>query len=177
MKKVFSVVALLFLFGNMQAQAQFFKNIFINRYDKNNLHHGKWKYKEYINNKRSLMSIGRFDHGKQVGNWKYFYQSGNVRMTEHYTWHGDKRLVDITYYHENGQISNIGTAWIEDLEDKIHYYWTGDWKYFEKDGTPIKTVSYANGQAVKTIYTDGRIEVEVFDMPKHTLDLPIRKQN
>lgn len=170
MKKFLGLALLLLFLSKVPAQAQFLSGIIINRYDKNAVHHGKWKYIDRSNGRR-LICIGRFDHGKQVNEWKYFYPSGNLRMLEKYTWEGDKRLVDVTFYHENGLVSNKGLARVEIEGNKSHYYWFGDWIYFDNEGTPEKTVTYNNGQPVQYMYPDGRVEIVQHKLPERTLDL------
>src|SRR5688572_33303309 len=103
MKRFLLLVGLLLFFIEAPVQAQFLKGIFINRYDRNNMHHGKWKYKD-LANRRRLICIGWFDHGKQVKEWKYYYPTGQLRFVEQYSWVGDKRLVNVIYFHENGQV-------------------------------------------------------------------------
>ncbi len=48
----------------------------------------------------------------------------------------------------------------ENTKERIHYYWIGDWKYYNPDGTLRKTVVYENGWPIKAIYPDGREEKE-----------------
>lgn len=173
MKRYILLIALLVLLVEVPARAQFLKGLFINRYDRHNLHHGKWKYKD-LANRRRLVCIGWFDHGKQVKEWKYYYNTGQIRFVEQYTWVGDKRLVNVIYFHENGQVSNKGIAMVENDGEKSHYYWEGDWNYFETDGTFVKTVTYNNGQPIKSTYPDGRVEIEYGELPKTKLEIPVR---
>lgn len=173
MKRIALVAGLLFLFSYNVAQAQFLKGIIINRYDKNALHHGKWKYIDRSQGRR-LVCLGRFDHGRQIGDWKYFHPNGTLRMTEKYTWEGEKRLVNVSYYHENGQVSTQGIAMVEIDGGKTHYYWNGDWIYFEPDGSFWKTVTYNFGQPVKSTYADGHVEVEMRLFPARQVEMPMR---
>ena len=173
MKKIISLGCLLVCLSSLPVKAQFLSGIIINRFDKNANHHGKWKYIDKAN-KRRLLCFGYFDHGKQVGEWKYYHPTGELRMLEKFTWVGDKRVVDVTYYHTNGQISNSGTAIVETQPGMSHYYWSGDWKYFdEKDGSWVKTVTYDNGKPTKTLYLDGSIEIETTKIaPSKPIEIP-----
>jgi antitoxin component YwqK of YwqJK toxin-antitoxin module len=169
MKRFLGLALIMLFWAKAPVQAQFLKGIIINRYDRNAMHHGKWKYLDRSHGRR-LICYGRFDHGKQVNDWKYFYPSGKLRMEESYTWEGDKRLVDVTFYHENGQVSNKGLARVEVQNDKTHYYWFGDWVYFDPEGTFEKTVTYNNGQPTQYIYPDGRVEIVPQKLPSTTVE-------
>ena len=173
MKKVLAAMGLLLLL-QAPVQAQFLKSIFINRYDRHNMHHGKWKYRD-LSNKRHLICVGWFDHGKQVKEWKYYYPDGKLRFIENYSWVGDMRVVDVIYFHENGHVSNKGIAMVDSNEGKTHYYWEGDWNYFEEDGTFIKTVTYNNGQPIKSTYANGRVEIEQTKLPHREVTIPIHQ--
>jgi hypothetical protein len=173
MRRIALLAGLLVLLSYNGVKAQFLKGIIINRYDRNAMHHGKWKYIDRSHGRR-LVCFGRFDHGRQVGDWQYYHPDGKLRMTEKYTWEGDKRLVNVSYYHENGLVSTQGIAMVEVDGGKTHYYWNGDWIYFEPDGTFWKTVTYNYGQPVKSTYADGHVEVEQRLYPARQVEMPMR---
>jgi antitoxin component YwqK of YwqJK toxin-antitoxin module len=173
MKKIAIAAVLLVLFSYTGAQAQFLKGIIINRYDRNALHHGKWKYIDRSHGRR-LVCFGRFDHGRQIGDWQYFHPNGKLRMTEKYTWEGDKRLVNVSFYHENGLVATQGLAMVEVDGGKTHYYWNGDWIYFDPDGSFSKTVTYNYGQPVKSTFADGHVEMEQVLYPARQVEMPMR---
>lgn len=175
MKKItLAALALVLILCSYTAvNAQFLKGIIVNRYDSKAQHHGKWKYLDRSQG-RKLVCIGRFDHGRQVGEWRYYHLNGKLRMTERYTWEGGKRKVDVSFYHENGQVSTRGIATVEVEDNKTHYYWNGDWVYFEPDGTFLKTVTYNYGQPVKSTFADGTVEVEFKIYPTRLIEMPMR---
>lgn len=173
MRKIVIAATLLMCCAIGSAEAQFLKGIIINRYDRNAQHHGKWKYLDRSHGRR-LVCFGRFDHGRQVGDWQYYHPNGSLRMTEKYTWEGDKRRVNVSFYHENGQVSTQGIAMVEVEAGKTHYYWNGDWIYFEPDGSFWKTVTYNYGQPVKSTFADGHVEVEHQQYPARQVEMPMR---
>ncbi|QMU28464.1 toxin-antitoxin system YwqK family antitoxin [Adhaeribacter radiodurans] len=143
------------------AEAQVLKDIFgKNKINKNKEHVGRWKYKEDKENPEVITSKGRFKNGKQVKKWKYFYPNGQVYLVEKYDSKKDFRILNATYYHRNGKIAHTGQAVQENTAKRIHYYWIGDWKYYNEDGTLRKTVIYEAGWPVKAIYPDGHEEKE-----------------
>lgn len=173
MRKTIVAAGLLIFCFIGSAEAQFLKGIIINRYDRNAQHHGKWKYLDRSHGRR-LVCFGRFDHGRQVGDWQYYHPNGTLRMTEKYSWEGDKRRVNVSFYHENGQVATQGIAMVEVEAGKTHYYWNGEWIYFEPDGSFWKTVTYNYGQPVKSTFADGRVEVEQQQYPARQVEMPMR---
>lgn len=68
----------------------------------------------------------------------------------------ETNLIEATYYHDNGQISQKGTF---NLDRKLH----GDWVNFNENGTKISAGTYTNGVRTGkwTFWNDGIIkEVE-----------------
>lgn len=173
MRKIFIAAVLLVVCSAGSAEAQFLKGIIINRYDRNAQHHGKWKYLDRSHGRR-LVCFGRFDHGRQVGDWQYYHPDGTLRMTEKYSWEGEKRRVNVSFYHENGQVATQGIAMVEVEAGKTHYYWNGEWIYFEPDGSFWKTVTYNYGQPVKSTFADGHVEIEHQQYPARQVEMPMR---
>ena len=149
------------LAGRPAAHAQTIKKLF----GKNNLnrqkeHAGRWEYKEDKENPGAITSKGRFKNGKQVKKWKYFYPNGRLYLVEKYDSKKDTRVLNATYYHPNGNVMHVGQAIQENTKEKMHYYWIGQWQYYNEDGSLQKTVLYDKGWPVKSIYPDGREEKE-----------------
>ncbi len=156
-----SLLVILGLVVKPTAQGQVLKNIFgKNKINRHKEHVGRWNYKEDKDNPDQITSKGRFKNGKQVKKWKYFYPNGQLYLVEKYDSKKDFRILNATYYHKNGQVAHTGKAVQENTKERIHYYWIGDWKYYNPDGTLRKTVIYENGWPIKAIYPDGHEEVE-----------------
>ncbi|MDQ4140360.1 MAG: hypothetical protein M3142_07520 [Bacteroidota bacterium] len=157
-------IGLLLVLGiatNSAAEAQVLKNIFgKNRLNQKKEHVGRWQYKENKEDPDQITSKGKFKNGKQVKKWKYFYPNGQIYLVEKYDSKKDFRILHATYYHKNGKIAHTGNAVQENTATRIHYYWIGDWKYYNEDGTLRKTVIYQDGWPLKAIYPDGREEIE-----------------
>lgn len=166
MKLLLSAVLVL-LFGlaaQPAAHAQALKKLFgNNNLNRQKEHVGRWKYNEDKANPAQITSTGRFKNGKQVKKWKYFYPNGRLYLVEKYDSKKDLRLLNATYYHPNGNIMHVGQAVQENTNEKIHYYWIGNWQYYNEDGSLQKTVVYEKGWPVKAIYPDGHEEKETAD--------------
>ncbi|SHG91225.1 toxin-antitoxin system YwqK family antitoxin [Winogradskyella jejuensis] len=67
----------------------------------------------------------------------------------------EKELIEVVYYHDNGQISQTG---FYTKEGKLH----GDWYSYCQEGNKITSAKYDNGQKVgKWFYWSGDVLKEV----------------
>ncbi|SHI55954.1 toxin-antitoxin system YwqK family antitoxin [Pseudozobellia thermophila] len=70
----------------------------------------------------------------------------------------ETNLIEATYYHDNGKVSQKGTF---DLDGKLH----GDWVNYDEDGVKISEGTYTNG--VRTgkwmFVNDGVVKEVEFD--------------
>lgn len=121
-----------------------------NRLNKHGERTGKWV--TYIDDAKKLKSFeGKFRNGNSYGKC-YFYNNDGVL---------DRREINrfkkmkTTFYYPNGKVKLKGNARLENLPDKIHYYFYGKWKAFNDSGHLIKYCYYEKGNLVKTIYLDG----------------------
>ena len=64
-----------------------------------------------------------------------------AQMDKELTLNEDTNLIEATYFHDNGEISQQGTF---NLAGKLH----GEWLSYNQDGQKISVGSYANGQKV-----------------------------
>lgn len=130
-----------------------------NSFDANGKRHGVWQ--KYFEGSKQLRYKGTFDHGKEVGTFKFYDKSGgHPTAIKKYTVGND--LLDVIFYTKSGKLISKGTMRGRDKE--------GDWLYFHKDGTSImtkenftankiqgiRTVYFENGnKAQETQYVDG----------------------
>ncbi len=119
-----------------------------NQLDKTGKRHGVWKKYHKFNGK--IRYIGTFNHGKEVGTFKYFSPNNSKQpiITREFIPNSDIALVK--FYNENGTLESEGKM---KGKNKI-----GTWIYYHKDGKTIMIEeNYVNGKlegAYKTHYTD-----------------------
>ncbi|OKL41510.1 toxin-antitoxin system YwqK family antitoxin [Pontibacter flavimaris] len=116
----------------------------INRYDRQDRYHGRWKV--YLGDERTVIRNGRFRHGAEVGKWKYYYPSGTRYMVEKYNRRNN--IIEVQKFHENGNLARQGTARIIRSTFKDHYYWFGDWQVYDAQGNYSYTETYQSGNLV-----------------------------
>ena len=157
MKNVFLLI-FVFVFGFVSAQT-------INQLDAQGLRHGIWK-KNYDNTK-VLRYEGEFNHGKEIGVFKYYKNLDNkasLTATKQFNEKDNKAYV--TFFTSNGKVISEGL-----MNGKLYI---GEWKYYQKNSNKLLTlenydneglldgnrfVYYENGQmAEKQFYVHGKLE-------------------
>lgn len=121
----------------------------LNSFDKHGERHGRWI--TYMDDEKKIKSFeGKFRHGKTVGKSYYYTNDGVLERIE--ISRGKK--LKTTFYYPNGKPRLKGNARIENLTDKVHYYYYGKWKAYTDSGSLLKYCFYNKGQLVKTVYVD-----------------------
>lgn len=114
---------------------------------KNKQQHGYWiTYAD--NDKKIILTKGRYKNGVQVGKWTYNTFSGVKERTEIYR--GKK--MRITHFHANGKIAVKGKAKIVVDNAKLHFYYYGPWEYYTETGLLQKISYYENGKLMREEY-------------------------
>lgn len=119
----------------------------LNRLDRHGRKTGHWI--SYADSAKTIKLFeGRFRKDKPLGR-SYFYTTGGIldRMEKNRF-----RKLKTTFYHPNGRIRMRGNARLENLPDRIHYYYYGKWKTYNDSGLLIRYDHYRKGELVKTQY-------------------------
>jgi len=147
-------ILLLFVFFNMNAQET-------NKLDDKGLKHGLWK--GYYEESKRLRYEGTFDHGKEIGMFKFFddTKAGTVIATREFK-ATDNSCYTIFYNQKGFKVS----------EGKlINKVYEGEWKYYHLDSPSIMTTeTYVKGKLEgtrKVFYKEGAIAEELHDQ-KHS---------
>ena len=127
----------------------------LNRLNKHGQRTGKWLV--YIDDTKKLKSFeGKFKNGISVGKC-YFYNNDGVL---------DRREINrfkkmkTTFYYPNGKLKLRGNAKLENLPDRIHYYFYGKWKSYNDSGMLVKNLYYEQGKLIKTEYLNRNIKTD-----------------
>jgi uncharacterized protein (TIGR02145 family) len=109
--------------------------------------HGEWKF-FYENG--NLRMIVNFKDGKEYGEWKFFYENGNVKEVGNYI--NGKGQGEWKEFHENGNVKEVGNY----IDSKLH----GEAKEFHENGK-LKTVgNYIDNKLhgeVKVFHENGKL--------------------
>lgn len=114
------------------------------RYDKELRQHGPWPT-YYDDAKHQPMALGRFRHGRYAGRWRYYAPDGTLERTEKFA-RKPYGLISITEYQAGGKKKRQGQARILDEPDGIHFFWFGDWKVFDVQGSQTAVEHYDRGK-------------------------------
>lgn len=128
----------------------------LNQFDDQGLRHGLWK--GYHEESKRPRYEGNFDHGKEIGIFKYFddTKAGTVIATRDFS-KGDGSCY-VTFFDQKGNKVSEGM-----VKNKV---FEGPWKYYHKESKDIMTLeTYKNGKlqgSRKVFYTENVLAEEVF---------------
>ncbi|WP_370898037.1 hypothetical protein [Chryseobacterium gossypii] len=121
----------------------------MNRYvkDQNNVNkrHGKWR-EEYSSDAGTLVAVGRYRSGEKAGVWKTtlagkLYQKDRIR----------KNITKTKVYFPDGNIKETGQSRLDISENGRHWYYFGDWKYYNDKGELLYVKKYHDGKKTDSI--------------------------
>lgn len=121
----------------------------INQYVKNekevSKRDGKWK-EEYSSDDGMLQATGKYRMGEKAGVWKmtlngHRYQKDVIR----------KGITRTKRYFPNGKMMEKGQSKIDISENERHWYYFGDWKYYDEKGNLRYIKKYSDGKKVDSI--------------------------
>jgi antitoxin component YwqK of YwqJK toxin-antitoxin module len=58
----------------------------------------------------------------------------------------------VTFYYPNKKIRSRGKTQLDLTAKQLHWYYTGDWKYFDPQGKLLKVVTYKEGNPIAEIH-------------------------
>ena len=91
-------------------------------------------------------SRGRYKKDREKGVWKYFY---NDTLYQKDKYSGNNARVRL--YHRNQKVSARGKTQIEFDGKMAHWYYNGDWKYFDPEGKLVRIVTYEKGDRIAEV--------------------------
>lgn len=125
-----------------------------NRLDRKGRKKGHWV--TYADSAKTIKLFeGRFWKDKPKGT-AYFYTTEGVLDRTEKSRFGKLKT---RFYYPTGQLRMQGNARLENLPDRIHYYYYGRWKAYNDSGRLVKYYFYEKGELIQTVYLDpsGRI--------------------
>jgi antitoxin component YwqK of YwqJK toxin-antitoxin module len=117
----------------------------LNRY-KNNVRVGKW----ITINKLDTVTYKRVEHykrGRERGTWKV-YANQILESKEKYR----RDTCYTTFYYHDGKISSTGRSTKKrEMDGSLHWFYVGDWMYYDKRGKLELIRNYINGMESREI--------------------------
>lgn len=122
----------------------------INQLDSDGKRDGVWK-KYYTNNR--VRYVGTFDHGKEVGTFKYYSASSSDFPIITKKYHENDNLAEVQFFTTAGVLESKGLMKAKDRE--------GIWLFYHSDGKSVMSEeNYKNGKlngVYKTFYPNGEM--------------------
>ena len=106
---------------------------------------GRWVEFDTIEGK-IYKSVGRFRNGIGKGTHRQFSDKKLVREEKY-----KNDICHTIYYHENGKIMTEGYTKMVVTEKEIHWFYNGDWKFYDENGQLLGIRTYENGNAINEI--------------------------
>ncbi len=121
----------------------------LNHLDKQGRKTGRWI--NYADSAKTIKLFeGRFRKDKPRGTAYFYTNEGVLDRIEKNRF----RKLKTTFYYPNGLVRMSGNARLENLPDRIHYYYYGQWKAYSDSGKLVKYYYYRKGELTKTVYID-----------------------
>ncbi len=119
----------------------------INQKDSQGRKHGLWK-KNHKNGK--LRYVGTFDHGKEVGTFRFYFDSGEIRAINKF-----RGKTGVCYSLQFGSDSILAAEgkYIDSRRDSV-------WTFYDIDGNLVARETYKNDKkngVSETYYTNGKV--------------------
>lgn len=113
--------------------------------DKTQKRHGKWE-EEYSADQGTLKAVGKYKMGEKVGVWKTtfegkLYQKDKIR----------KNVTKTKLYYPNGKIMERGQSKLDISDVERHWYYFGDWKYYDENENLKYIKKYTDGKKIDSI--------------------------
>ncbi|MCZ8286873.1 MAG: hypothetical protein O9353_15585 [Bacteroidia bacterium] len=126
----------------------------LNRFDAHGRKIGHWI--TYADSAKTIKLFeGRFRKDKPKGKSYFYTNSGILDRVERNRF----RKLKTTFYYPNGNVRMTGNARLENLPDRIHYYYYGQWKAYNDSGKLVKYYEYQKGVLIKTTYLDKNMRI------------------
>tara|TARA_R100000935_G_scaffold21876_4_gene40525 strand:+ start:76640 stop:77332 length:693 start_codon:yes stop_codon:yes gene_type:complete len=127
----------------------------VNKFDDAGERHGVWK--KYYPNTKQLRYEGEFDHGKEIGTFKFYCEECGDKPTTIKEFKANNAIAKVTYYTIKGKVVSEGQM---KGKDRI-----GEWVYFQKKSNAIMSKEvYVAGElegVQTTYYPDGKVTEEI----------------
>jgi antitoxin component YwqK of YwqJK toxin-antitoxin module len=108
---------------------------------------GLW-IEEYSIDSTKYKSVGKYKNGDPEKKWLY-YTNNRISKKEVYR----KNKCITTNYNPNGTIQSKGKTKLIVTGPETHWFYYGDWKYFDENGNLISTKKYKNGDFISEVKT------------------------
>ena len=112
---------------------------------RNGLRTGLWVTQD-DSGKLGFKSKGRYKKDIEKGFWKYKHGKDLYKKEKY-----NGTTSTVRFYHPNSKIAATGMTMVDFNGIELHWYYHGNWKYFDTQGKPFKVVTYKKGNLVAEV--------------------------
>lgn len=145
----FSLITIFFCGSLMFSQTE------INQFDEAGKRHGIWK--KHYSDSTQLRYEGRFEHGKEVGTFKFYCEDCKDKPSAILHYNKRNNIADVQYLDKKGKVISEGQM---ENHERI-----GKWKYFHPNSEILMSEEhYSNGKLdgiIVTYYPNGKKTEEI----------------
>lgn len=105
---------------------------------------GNWIYKDHVSD-GLLISKGRYKHDFEKGTWREYSNKKLVSKKRY-----KNGICYTTDYHLNGKKMSEGISKLEIDSTNMHWFLSGEWKFYDENGTYLGSQFYERGTPVAT---------------------------
>lgn len=138
--KLTSISLVLLLFSCKTPQ-----NVYLKGEGNSRVRHGRWT-EEYSSNQGNLVAKGKYNHGMKVGTWKTTFQ-GKLYERDRI----NRNITKTNRFHPNGKLMEKGQSRLDATQHESHWYYFGDWKYYNDQEKIMYTKKYTDDKKVDSI--------------------------
>lgn len=89
---------------------------------------------------------GKYHKGIEKGTWKHFYNNKIARKEKY-----KNGICDTRFYYPNGKIMKQGFTKSESNDTLSHWFYFGNWNYYDQNGNLTKTIIYDEGEVIDSL--------------------------
>ena len=103
---------------------------------------GLW-IEKYSQDSAKYRSMGKYKNDDPIKKWRYYLDEKIIKKEKY----KDNSCFTRIYY-ENAQIQSKGTTTLDTTDKYAHWYYSGDWKFYDNKGKLILKRKYDKGNLI-----------------------------
>jgi antitoxin component YwqK of YwqJK toxin-antitoxin module len=112
---------------------------------RNKQREGLW-IEKYTQDSSHYKSIGKYRKGDPIKKWTYYLNDKIIKKEKY-----KGSICATIFYHKNGKIQSYGKTKIDTCDKYPHWFYLGDWNYYNEDGKLTSIKKYNNGKLLTEI--------------------------
>ena len=88
-------------------------------------------------------SVGKYKNDDPVKKWRYYLDGKIIKREKH-----KGNTCYTQFYHKNGKIQSRGKTVLDTSTKYTHWFYSGNWNYYDNKGNLTATRTYKNGDLI-----------------------------